>query len=249
MAEPPNTMSPDVGQQLLHLNQEFYRRFARPFSDTRDPQHLSQPGWQRLLNWLPAQGSLLDAGCGNGRLAHQLDRTGRPFVYVGVDATAELLVEARSHASSLQHVRASFVLADLALPGWQQYLPQPAYTAVALLAVLHHLPGWRLRQQVMASLAALLEPGGLLAISTWQFMNSARLRRKIVPWEAVGLTPDQVEEGDYLLDWRRGGYGLRYCHLVDEDEVLQLAAATGLAVQEMFRAAGDLNLLAALEVA
>lgn len=247
MAEPSIIMSPEVGQQLLHLNQEFYSRFARPFSDTRDPQQLSQPGWQRLRDWLPAQGSLLDAGCGNGRLAHLLDRAGQPLVYVGVDATAELLAEARSHASSLQHVRAGFVLADLTVLGWEQYLPQPSFTGVALLAVLHHLPGWRLRLQVMASLATLLEPDGLMVISTWQFMHSARLRRKIVPWPAIGLAPDQVEPGDYLLDWRRGGYGLRYCHLVDEDEIRHLAASTGLAVHDMFRAEGDLNLLAALK--
>lgn len=244
-------MSSEVGQQLLRLNQDFYRRFALPFSDTRDPQQPGQPGWQRLLDWLPAHGSLLDAGCGNGRLAYLLDRAGRPLAYVGVDASAALLAEARAHAGTFQHLQATFVPADLTIPGWEQHLPRPAFTAVALLAVLHHLPGWRLRQQVLASLAALLEPGGLLAISTWQFMNSARLRRKIVPWEAVGLTPDQVEEGDYLLDWRRGGYGLRYCHLVDEGEVFQLAAAAGLTVHGMFRddgRAGDLNLFAALKL-
>jgi tRNA (uracil-5-)-methyltransferase TRM9 len=248
MPEPSIFMSLDVVQQLLHLNQEFYRRFAREFSSTRGPL---QPGWQRLLAWLPVQGSLLDVGCGNGRLAHLLDRAGRPVAYVGVDGTAELLAEARPQASDLEHVRTTCVLADITMPGWEQHLPQPAFTAVALLAVLHHLPGWRLRRQVIAGLATLLEPGGLMVISTWQFMNSARLRRKIVPWETIGLEPDQVEANDFLLDWKRGGYGLRYCHLVDVDEVFQLAAAAGLTVHGMFRddgREGDLNLFAALRV-
>lgn len=246
MPEPSAAMQPDVVQQLLQLNQGFYREFALEFSNTRSPQ---QVGWQRLLSWLPAQGSLLDAGCGNGRLAHLLDHAGRAVDYVGVDATAELLAEARRQASLLQHVRATFVAADITAPGWQQLLPQSSFGTVALLAVLHHLPGWRLRREVMAGLASLLEPGGQMIVSTWQFMHSARLRRKIVPWQAIGLTPDQVEPGDFLLDWRRGGYGLRYCHFVTESDLVELAEIAGMALRAMFRAdgrEGDLNLFTVL---
>jgi hypothetical protein len=115
--------------------------------------------------------------------------------------------------------------------------------------VLHHLPGWQLRREVMAGLASLLEPGGQMVVSTWQFMHSARLRRKIVPWQAIGLTPDQVEPGDFLLDWRRGGYGLRYCHFVAESEMVELAEIAGMALRAMFRAdgrEGDLNLFTVL---
>lgn len=249
MSEPSNLMSPDVVQQLLHLNQEFYRRFAREFSGTRGPQ---QPGYQRLLAWLPGQGNLLDVGCGNGRLALLLDRAERPVDYVGVDSSAELLAEATRQASQLQRVRATFVLADITLPGWQQHLPGSSFGAVVLLAVLHHLPGWGLRRKVLAGLASLLEPGGLMVISTWQFMNSARLRQKIVAWQTIGLEPDQVEANDFLLDWKRGGYGLRYCHLIDESEISELAEAAGLTVQGMFRddgREGDLNLFAVLRIA
>ena len=76
------------------------------------------------------------------------------------------------------------------------------------------------------------------------------MRRKIVDWEAVDIDEEDLDPGDYLLDWKRGGRGLRYCHLVDEEEMGALAAASGLIVRETFRAGGregDLSLFAILD--
>jgi hypothetical protein len=78
-----------------------------------------------------------------------------------------------------------------------------------------------------------------LFLSNWQFLNSVRLRSRIQPWEAVGLTRDQVDEGDYLMDWRRGGYGLRYVHHFSETELSELAHATGFKITETFYSDGE----------
>jgi hypothetical protein len=118
-----------------------------------------------------------------------------------------------------------------------------------ILAVLHHIPSFDLRVQVLREAASLLEPDGCLIMSTWQFLDSARLRRKIVNWAEVPIAEPSLEPGDYLLDWKREGRGLRYCHLVDEDEMQHLAAASGLRVRETFRAGGregNLSLFAVL---
>lgn len=47
--------------------------------------------------------------------------------------------------------------------------------------------------------------------------------------------PGAPEPGDYLLDWKRGGQGLRYCHLVDEAEVERLAAGSGFRARDLSR--------------
>jgi hypothetical protein len=76
------------------------------------------------------------------------------------------------------------------------------------------------------------------------------MRRKIVEWEGIGIDESELDPGDYLLDWKRGGQGVRYCHMVDEGEVEALAAASGLVVRETFRAGGregDLSLFAVLD--
>jgi 2-polyprenyl-3-methyl-5-hydroxy-6-metoxy-1,4-benzoquinol methylase len=118
-----------------------------------------------------------------------------------------------------------------------------------VLAVLHHVPSFDLRLGVLRQVAGLLAPGGRLILSTWQFLDSPRMRRKIVDWAEAGVAEEALEPGDYLLDWRRGGRGLRYCHLVDEGEVERLAAESGFRVRETFRAGGregNLSLFAVL---
>jgi SAM-dependent methyltransferase len=230
---------------LLQLNRAFYDRFALEFAGSRT---LNQPGWQRLLAWLPGGGQILDAGCGQGRLAHLLDQRGWRGTYVGVDNSPALLSIARGGASALA-LPASFVEADITASGWTEQLPSHRFDAVLALAVLHHIPGWRQRAALLAQLGDLLAADGVLAASTWQFMNEARLRRKVVPWPVAGLVPEQVEPGDYLLDWQRGGAGLRYCHLVDEAELIALAQEAGLRVQALFHEDGrnkNLNLFAVL---
>jgi 2-polyprenyl-3-methyl-5-hydroxy-6-metoxy-1,4-benzoquinol methylase len=120
------------------------------------------------------------------------------------------------------------------------------------LAVLHHIPGFDLRVGVLREIAGLLKPGGCLILSTWQFLGSARMRRKIVDWAEVSIAEESLEPGDYLLDWKREGRGLRYCHLVDEAEVERLAAESGFCVRETFRAGGregNLSLFSVFEVA
>ena len=69
----------------------------------------------------------------------------------------------------------------------------------------------------------LLADDGRFIFSTWQFLNSERLKARIQPWEAAEMSEEDVDEGDYLLDWRRDGVGLRYVHQYSEAELEELA--------------------------
>jgi len=146
-------------------------------------------------------------------------------------------------------VAAEFRLADITRPDWTEAVQGQHFDGVLALAVLQHIPSFELRSGIVRQAAALLHPGGVFAMSNWQFTSSERLAKKIVPWSEVDIDPQGLEEGDYLLDWRRGRVGYRYCHLVEEEEVGALAAEAGLEVVETFRAdgrEGNLNLYALL---
>lgn len=239
-------MNQTTVEKLLAINRAFYQELAQPFADSRSTR---QPGLQRVVQSASAAAWLLDVGCGNGRLAHALDAAGLSLRYTGVDASVALLAIAAQSAAELSSVQADFLLLDISRDEWTSDLPRRSYDAIALLAVLHHMPGWQRRVVLLRALRGLLAADGILIVSTWQFLNEQRLRRKIVPWEQVGLSDSDLEEGDYLLDWHRGGSGLRYCHLVDEEELRALADAAGLAVLDLFYADGadqNLNLFAFL---
>jgi SAM-dependent methyltransferase len=182
-------------------------------------------------------------------LAWLLEERGVPLAYVGVDANAQLLALAQEHTAALRHVAASFVQADIAQPDWNRLIPKPAqgFDIVTCLATLHHLPGYDLRCAVMQSLAELLAPGGILAISTWQFLTTPRFTAKQVAWAEVGIDGTQVEPGDALLPWNQGGYAVRFVHQIDMGEVTRLAQAAGLIIEETYFAdgkEGNLNLYA-----
>ncbi|MCA9980836.1 MAG: hypothetical protein KDD89_08385, partial [Anaerolineales bacterium] len=86
---------------------------------------------------------------------------------------------------------------------------------------------------------------GWLVLGNWQFLDSARQRRKIVPWSEAGLHPTDVEETDYLLSWSRGGTGFRYVTMIDEAATVVLAASANLDIVHQFRSDGrerNLNL-------
>ena len=225
-------MNPTTLSCLLELNRQFYQAFATQFSLTR--QRL-QPGVLRILEQLDSSANILDLGCGNGELARQLARRGHTGTYTGLDFSPALL----EHASAGQPSTFRFLQVDLSRPDWDASLPPGQYHLILAFAVLHHLPGVELRQRVLHQVRVLLSPQGQFIHSEWQFLNSPRLKARIQPWETIGLSESDVDPGDYLLDWRKGGVGLRYVHHFSEAELAELAESAGFAVTQSFLSDGE----------
>ena len=248
-----------IQEKLLAINRTFYEQFAASFSGTRFG---AQPGWDRIIHYFPRRGAVLDLGCGNGRLAlfleqrwEQLDdpdppsAAPRPAIrYVGLEGSEGLIAIAREKTAALPHVSTEFFQTDLSTGAWHR--ASRSFDVVTALAVLHHIPGFGARKRFVQAAGQCLKPGGALILSNWRFAQNPRMRRKMLPWSAAGLSETDVEPGDYLLDWKKDGAGMRYAHQLDEAEVEALAAAAGLVVVEQFAAdgrEGDLSLYSVLK--
>ncbi len=243
-------VKPATVQQLLSLNRQFYERFAITFSQTRS--HL-QPGVRKLLPELVQNASLLDFGCGNGELLVALKQGGFRGRYVGLDfSTSRLQIAERRWAEQSQNglAQASFQQVDITQPDWEKSLLGQPFSAITAFAVLHHLPSFELRLQVLKALRALLssQAKSRLYLSNWQFLNSPRYRQRIQSWQEIGLSEGDVECDDYLLDWREGGRGLRYVHHFSQAELAKLAAESGFSVLESFYSDGREGNLAIYQV-
>ena len=219
---------------LAELNRAFYASFADDFAHTRRGWPL---GFERILPHLRPAANVLDVGCGNGRLLTFLTEHVWHGRYLGVDSSAGLLAEADRNLE-LKKAEASFRQVDLLSPHWAAALAGFAPDAIACLAVLHHIPGAAHRARLVSECAALLKPGGTLIISVWQFLSTPRLRARILPWSAAGLSDEDVDPGDYLLAWGEGAAGHRYCAAIDQKMLCVLAQQTGLATVETFYADG-----------
>jgi SAM-dependent methyltransferase len=225
-------MNVTTAGKLIELNAQFYQTFAVPFAATR--QRI-QPGVRRIVeNFLP-EGNLLDLGCGNGELARLLARRSWGYRYVGVDFSPGLLAAGQDAPLPANF---TFVSADLTTPDWAASLKDAPPAAALAFAVLHHIPGEAARKRLIFQVRGLLPPGGRFIHSNWQFLNS-RLAARLQAWETAGLSAVDVDPGDYLLDWRAGGVGLRYVHHFSEAELSTLAAATGFQVEDSFYSDGE----------
>jgi SAM-dependent methyltransferase len=221
-------MRAEVMQQLINLNRAFYEQLAGPFAHSR---LTPQPGFTRLLDWLPVPcRRLLDVGCGNGRFGHFLRAQGVTAAYVGVDFSQPLLDKAVVPQNATFHVR------DLSRPGCLDGLAH--FDLVVCLAVMQHIPGRSNRRRLLEEMAACLTENGRIFLANWQFMDSPRQRRKLQDWSQIGLSPADVEANDYLLNWQRGGYGLRYVCQIDAEETADLARSVNLYPLTQFRSDG-----------
>lgn len=223
-----------VVRQLVELNSVFYESLAEPFSESRTG---FQPGFKRIFDYIPRDfESVLDIGCGNGRLAKFLRGQGLRAAHTGVDFSHTLLTAA---AEWFDHV----FVRDLSRPDCLDGLGN--FDLIASLATLQHIPGRANRVRLLREMAAHLPSDGRIVLSNWQFLDSPRQRRKIRPWPVAGIDPAQIEPDDYLLTWSRGGSGVRYVAYLDAETTRGMAGEAGLMVKHQFYSdgrEGNLNL-------
>ena len=228
-------MDSATAARLIELNRDFYTHFGDSFSATR---HRIQSGLRRVLEKLNGEENILDLGCGNGEFARELAKRGHHGMYLGVDFSLPLLRDAESQPEGFS---ATFKQVDLTqLSAYSDQLSAPdSWSLITAFAVLHHIPSHELRVNILSTVRNLLKLDGLFIHSHWQFLNSEKLKARIQLWEAAAVSPSDVDAGDYLLDWRSGGIGLRYVHHFDEEELQELAVATGFQITETFYSDGE----------
>ncbi len=143
--------------------------------------------------------TVLDAGCGTGRVAIELDRRGFPVT--GVDADPDMLAAARGKASEL-----TWLHGDIADP---DALAGTAPVDLVLLAgnvMIFLEPGTE--ERVVANLATRLNPGGLMVSGFSLQPGGLTVERYDEVTAAAGLRPvarwatwdrDPFDGGDYAV--------------------------------------------------
>lgn len=239
-------MRPEVIAQLLEINRAFYAEFAANFHRSRiEPAE----GFHVLTQRLPQRPmSMLDVACGNGRLGYFLYQQGQVAEYVGVDFSVPYMRQSAYWQEELAEERVvqeqfRFEAVNMMEAGFLDAFGR--FDVVACMSAMHHVPTAARRAELLQEMAAHVRPEGVVLLGNWQFLDSERQRRKLLPWSTVGLTEGDVEAGDHLMSWRRGGFGYRYVTMIDEGQTAELAKSAGLKIVEQFRSdgrEGNLNL-------
>ncbi len=234
-------------RSLNAINRIFYSANAAEFDQSRSAPW---PGWVRLLPHIQkirgeaaaATFRLLDVGCGNARFgAFLADRLPPGEIhYCGIDSSPLLISRARERA--LPFAGVEFRQTDLVEAG--NDFPKGPFSLIGLFGILHHVPGHTHRRDLLQRLGERLAPGGVLALTTWQFEAFTRFQNRLIPWREYNRTAAdpidtaQLEPGDHLLPWGDGGSAHRYCHFTSEDDTRKLLEELSFEVIESYAADG-----------
>lgn len=225
-------MNLSTAKRLLKINHEFYNKFGDSFSATRGRL---QNGVMKILETIQDDESVLDLGCGNGLFLHTLFKRRHKSALLGVDFSLPLLRDADS-SGGVQFQEIDLYQLSAAS---NQLTVNGLWSTITMFATLHHIPSNEIRIDILRTVKSLLKPNGKFILSNWQFLNSEKLKSRIQDWGRVGLTKDDVDENDYLLDWRNGGEGLRYAHHFSSEELHTLANQVDMRVEAEFLSDGE----------
>ncbi|MFH1244742.1 MAG: class I SAM-dependent methyltransferase [bacterium] len=200
---------------ILSQVQQMYDEIGVNFSRTRQKTYgngesTNWPVTDKYLARLKAGDSVLDIGCGNGRLISGLP-TG--VKYTGTDFSQTLLGEARK-----LYPGHDFCYGDVVDASHWDKLGQ--YEAIFCVAVLHHIPEKRQQLYVLKETKKHLKEGGFLYLTVWNLWQEKFLQYHL----------DDHVEVPYNKRWKR------YCVALDVQILTDLMTESGWEIEDIFYA-------------
>ena len=203
---------------LVEKTKEDYDAIARDFNQSRSSL------WGELKDFaagVKKNGTVLDFGCGNGRLLQAF--RGRGVRYVGTDQSRALIDAAIvNHKAAVESGVAQFLVSS----GERLPFPDASFDAVFSVAVLHHIPSVEKRKALFAEFKRVLKPDGIVLVTVWNLWQ-----KKYIPLIAKYTLKkifgqSELDAKDILIPWRYDpgvSRAERYYHCFTKSELSALA--------------------------
>jgi tRNA (uracil-5-)-methyltransferase TRM9 len=206
--------------------------------------------------------SVLDLGCGNARFATFLQSNflNTKINYIGIDTDPQFLLNGKERNkddfSSFQLIKNDLIKDDWTTVIQNSFQNTPVkesqnsaaeknskFDLVVLFGILHHIPSLISRQHLLNQTSDLLEPNGMSVFTGWRFLDKERLRKRVIDPKQpfyhhalnfFGIKQSELEENDYLLDWVKYEYSIRYAHYISFTEAENIAKLANLEIKTYF---------------
>jgi 2-polyprenyl-3-methyl-5-hydroxy-6-metoxy-1,4-benzoquinol methylase len=220
-------MKKNTQDKLLNIVRKNYAAIAGQYDQTRKKK--SNENWQELIDFcsrLKERDSVLDVGCGNGRLLNLVKN--KKVDYLGVDASTELITLAKQNYPGYDFQQGNIL--DLSV------LKEKKFDYIFCIAALHHLPGKDLQIQALEQLTGHLRPGGKIFITVWRW-NQKKFRRRMLLAAIKRLVNlSDLDFGDLIFSWKNSQGKIvseRYYHFFTSRGLKSIAHAADLQVSRL----------------
>jgi len=190
-----------------------YDAIAEDFSDTRQKPWKA---WDLLKKYFNKDATVLDIGCGNGRLSEFFTY----HSYTGIDISKNLIELAKKERSSKNtHFKV----------GNFHHLPSSTYDIIVSIAAFHHLPSPQSRKKALVEVKKTLTDDGIFIFSVWNLLHTEKYQnsRKGALLRSI-ITLGLMHPRDLLIPWKKGSNKRkRYYYAFKQKEVEQLLTKTG----------------------
>jgi len=218
-------MKTEKAQKLLELVRNNYQDIAGDFDATRKKE--IWPEIRTFAEKVKSGDSILDLGCGNGRLLEALK--GKDIKYLGVDNSSELISLAKNNYPAQK-----FIVGDILALKNNPEITEKSYDFIFCLAAIQHIPSQELRIQALRDMAFKLKDGGEIIISNWNLWANKKYRSRLIKNYFLRITGrNEFDFNDLVFPWKnsRGEEkSERYYHAFTINELKRLARLAGLKI-------------------
>ncbi len=218
-------MNKKFAEKLIQKNKDAYNKIAGHFDSTRSWL------WKdlyRFSKYAKDGDSVLDFGCGNGRLLGIFKN--KKINYFGIDASSELLLLAEKNASKNDFYGVGSVnfkcVKDLSIPFSDKY-----FDNIYSIAVLHHIPTKERRLKLLKEFNRVLSCKGKLILTNWN-LRQKKYRPLVLKYALKNLF-GQLEFGDVMIPWKNQNGDIlteRYYHSFSFFELKKLLKKSGFKI-------------------
>jgi 2-polyprenyl-3-methyl-5-hydroxy-6-metoxy-1,4-benzoquinol methylase len=226
-------MNKQTQNELLKIVKKNYSDIAEHYNETRK-KHL-MPLWGELVKYaknVKEGASVLDVGCGNGRLIEAFK--GKKINYIGIDQDEQLIKLAKE-----QKPGEKFYVGDLLELG---KISEYNFKHLVSVAVLHHIPGKQLRIEALRQFKNKIGEDGEIIFTVWNMWsdkwNKKKFKQAILKFFLLKLIKkNKMDFGDILRDWKNSKGEIvskRYYHAFTKWELRRVVKKAGLKLKRIY---------------
>jgi len=243
-------MDKQTQQNLLSLVKNSYDEIAEDFDTTR--QKNLWPEILKLASEVKDGDSVLDVGCGNGRLVEAFKN--KEINYLGIDNSQKLIEIAKSKFSiydfsakggpasggqfsnNFQFSNFQFKIGDVLE---LDKINEKDFDYVFYIAVLHHLPGDDLKIKALEQIKNKLTDNGKIIVSVWNLWSQVKFRKLILKYALLKIVgKNRFDFGDIIFNWKnnRGEViSQRYYHAFTTTGLKKIIKKSGLKIRKLYK--------------